>query len=764
MRPTELLASALLFGLALTALSSSPASAWKVPPPGEHPRLVFNKSDLPVLRARLETARGRHLFEAVRSVADNWVIHPNSEVNKQRKALETEKAAAAAGGPPVKIVHNGPYGAAIGIAENAALIYAVTGDEHYGQAARDVLVTFIPYADGSGLRGAALVYDWVYDLLSEDERELCRTHFARMIEAKLKGVYEAPFALGPPSEEVVPMAIYWGMLEGAYAGIGALAIEGEPGFRQKWLDDSKAVTFKSLNRFLDPEGYHENGPSYTDYGFSNSNFWLEALRLRGTDWSKHPRLSKLPIWLTYLTLPGAIGVAPQLLPVGNSNYGTLTGQDGICWLYHAMPNNPWMSLIYDFNMSPAYFNGYIRTVGALFLWDQPLLPAPDPETLPRTKWFPDGGVFMRTGWGFQDCAFWLKTQQYLYTTGNHNDFGSFYLHAYGEPFAVEAMGKVVSSETHNLVFIDGKGMDHASYDIMPRTPLLDLVAGEFASAAQVDQKEAYSDDTFFEGPDRHLITKPLNPVEKAQRIGVTVWGGQYQGPYFLIVDDIDKDGAEHAYQWRMMVNPNHRADPKPNHITLTRDKHPDETWYPPLMDCQLLNPGAKLAYESQTEGEKTTGRLTATVQTINPHFTAVLYPRRPGQPTVQGMYELNATTETAATGHAGILRWAECVDRVVVAYGEEVEIADIRTDAKLAVIRTALPAFESGEDWGPVLGVLLVGGTRLTVDGRSLVQATGGPATLSAQVPQGLVALGTNTDSKRLKLSFPVKKYTRYAN
>lgn len=703
-----------------------PSWAWQVPPPGQHPRLVFSQADLPALRAKLKEARGRRLFELVRRTADVSVLSPNSRYNLIKQALAEEKQQAAATGGQVKIVHNGPYGGALGLAENAALVYAVTGDETYGQAGRDALVTFMPYADGSGLRGASLVYDWVFPLLSEDEKAMVRTNLVRMIEEVMQGVYSDGFSLGPaPPREEVPQAIYWGMLQSGYAGIGELAIEGEPGFSQKWLDDCKFCTMDSLNRFLDEEGYHENGPSYVDYGFSNSNFWLEALRLRGTDWSKHPRLSKLPEWLTYLMLPGALGVAPQLLPVGNSNFGNLTGQDGICWLHHAMPRNPWMSLVYKFNMSPAFVNSYPRTVGALFLWDRPL-PAslPDPETLPRTRWYPDGGLFFRTGWGFQDCAFWLKTQQHRCLTGQHEDYGSFYLHAYGEPFAVEGMGKVVSTSAHNLVSIDGKTMDRSSY-IMPRAPLLGKIEGQFASAGLVDQKEAYSDDWATEGPDLRLVSKPLNPVERAQRLGAVIWGGQHVGPYFLVVDDLDKDFGRHDYQWRMITNPQHQAEVRGEHVTLSRAKASTEAWYPPLMDCQLLSPGGQLVHETETQGEKTTGRLVASVQATNPHFTVILYPRRPGQPTVEGMPELNAALVPGEGGHGAVLTWPECVDRLVVSYGRPVEIAGLRTDARLAVVRTALPPYGATQAYGKILGVLMVEGSRLYVDGEEVLKPGG---------------------------------------
>jgi len=78
-------------------------------------------------------------------------------------------------------------------------------------------------------------------------------------------INKAPFALGPCP---INQAIYWGLLLSANVGIGELAIEGEPEFSQAMLDRSLECTDKSLLRFLDEEGYHENSPAYVGFGFS----------------------------------------------------------------------------------------------------------------------------------------------------------------------------------------------------------------------------------------------------------------------------------------------------------------------------------------------------------------------------------------------------------------------------------------------------------------------------------------------------------------
>lgn len=758
---------AALLTLIVLCLPARTTEAWEVPPPGEHPRLVFSQEDLPVLRAKLNQSRGQHLFAGVRNTAAHMVLRENGKVQSHLQALRAEISKSRESGVPVEVVAHGQWEVALLACENAALVYAITGEEEYGRAACRALLEILPYSGGEALRSAALIYDWCYPLFSDEEKALVRQEMARLVEGRfssqtvvagLPGLYEHPWALGACP---INQAIYWGLLEAGYIGLAALAMEGEPGFRQEWLEAALECSDKSLMRFLDEEGYHENGPAYVGYGFSHFDFWLEALRLRGRNWSQHPRLSKMPLWYTYLILPGSIGVAPLTLPVGGANFGCTSGQDAFIWLYHAMPDNPYASLACRHVMAPANQIGYYRTWGAIFLWDRPFLPLPDLSKLPRTKWFPDGGVFMRTGWEAQDLAFWLQTQQHRCNSGKHNDYGSFYLHAYGEPFAIEGAGKVVPSAAHNLVFIDGKCMDRVSYQ-MPSAPLVELVDGEFATAAVVDQKEAYSEDVFFEGEDRHLVSRPLNPVEKARRLGCVVWPGQNVGAYCLIVDDIQKDEELHEYRWQMLFNPAYQVIENQAYLTLSREKRPEEVFYPPEMDCAMLSPGGQLSWEVEEQADKEMPRLYAMVNDLNPHFTVCLYPRRPDQPTVWGMPKLSPEYFALEAGHAARLNWPEATDRVVVSYGDLIEIAGVETDACLAVVRTALPPYGSGQEYGEVLAFLLVQGSSLSVDGKLLVRSEKGRFSVSARLQSQTVALGRELTEEDLDCRFEVQSYTQY--
>ncbi|MDD5705140.1 MAG: hypothetical protein PHR35_04385, partial [Kiritimatiellae bacterium] len=406
--------------------------------------------------------------------------------------------------------------------------------------------------------------------------------------------------------------------------------------------------------------------------------------------------------------------------------------------------------------------GYVRALVSQYLWDRPYLPDPDWKSMPRVKWFPDGGVFMRTGWEAHDAVFHLETQQHRYNTGNHNDYGSFYLFSHGEPVATEGGGKHGLSTFHNIVFVDGKGVDRGSYDASAATPMIDLVDGGFASAALVDFTEAYSEDLYFEGPDRHLVSKPLNPVEKAHRMIATVWGGQSAGRYFLVVDDIQKDNQPHAYSWRMMVTTNHLAADRSDGVTLYRNKSPWENLNPPKFDCAILSPWGKpvpaTTRERSGKEDIEVRRLIADATNVNPHYTVCLYPRWEGQPA------LASVRQSVDGGHAATLQFPECRDRVVVSYGGVIEVEGIRTDAKLAVVRTATQPVEAGKTNGPVVGFLLVQGTVLKVDGAALVNAESGPCSVSADIPARQAALGMADKGKTTLPGFKARHVLRFNN
>ena len=82
-----------------------------------------------------------------------------------------------------------------GAMRTLALFYLLTGEKRYGEAARRFIVDaaqwdvegissiLAPYGDEVGLgllRAGAEVYDWIYDIFTEDERELV----ARMLGAR----------------------------------------------------------------------------------------------------------------------------------------------------------------------------------------------------------------------------------------------------------------------------------------------------------------------------------------------------------------------------------------------------------------------------------------------------------------------------------------------------------------------------------------------------------------------------------------------------
>ncbi len=135
--------------------------------------------------------------------------------------------------------------------------------------------------------------------------------------------------------------------------------------------------------------------------------------------------------------------------------------------------------------------------------------------------------------------------------------GSFVLYAYGNLLSQAANSNAWSTDPrgHNLILIDGAGQprfgsNDGRIERFVHSPVSDLVIANLKPA--------------YDGRKRTL-TDPVdfirnNPVKKALRYFLFVRKPGRRG-YFVIVDDMDKDGKEHEYTWLYHANLTHTIEP-----------------------------------------------------------------------------------------------------------------------------------------------------------------------------------------------------------
>lgn len=210
---------------------SVPVPGWKALQPGEHPRLIFRKDDLPALRQRAATPAGKVIVERL------------------KKQLET---------PAFTTWHASGY----------ALLYQVTGDKAYADKAREFAEKTLAgqgnpdnrytwpgngqLRAGPCMAGLALAYDLAYDGWDEETR----TKVAKGIMANRY------FEEIPHHPRHVPGCNHWGAHTGG-SGIALLALKGDPGVDSAKIDPLLEKVTNNARREIaegyGPQGYYYEG-------------------------------------------------------------------------------------------------------------------------------------------------------------------------------------------------------------------------------------------------------------------------------------------------------------------------------------------------------------------------------------------------------------------------------------------------------------------------------------------------------------------------
>lgn len=262
----------LAFGLSLLLAAAAthadapwPAAvAGHVPPaPGEHPRLLFRKADLPALKRKAETPVGKAIVARLKYLLGGGEAMP-TEFNAH---------------PPINIGAKGPAGLEPGAftvnhAAGFGLLWQLTGDRKYADLARQCLdKVFEGQVDrderyswkkpGTGFRlsgvhqAVAIAYDLCYDAWPDDYR--------RKVINELQT--NAPVALqanGPLSLEMLagggrypPSSNHFGAYI-AGPGFVALALRGDPGADTPRMEKLLATVEASLRTVL-TKGWGDGG-------------------------------------------------------------------------------------------------------------------------------------------------------------------------------------------------------------------------------------------------------------------------------------------------------------------------------------------------------------------------------------------------------------------------------------------------------------------------------------------------------------------------
>ncbi len=237
---------------------------FEAPKAGEHPRLLFRKSDLPALRKRMKTPEGQAIIKRLRYLLNG------SDGETMTKVFSDWTHAYMGGGYSKKTLDT-PGAYTIGHAAGYGLLYQLTGEKKYaefgkecferalkGQRDRDDRYSF--RKPGGALRAGpslgwyAVGYDLIYDALDEKTRE----KFTRAIAEYSEGEEGKEIDLEMLARGTMPPSSnHFGMQVGG-ASLALLAITGEKGVDQKKIDTLLKIARASMIRNM-TQGFGDGG-------------------------------------------------------------------------------------------------------------------------------------------------------------------------------------------------------------------------------------------------------------------------------------------------------------------------------------------------------------------------------------------------------------------------------------------------------------------------------------------------------------------------
>ncbi len=405
--------------------------------------LYFGRDDLPALRERAGRGVGKLIAERIRQQADRYLDRTYPE----------PPATYAGGGwlSAVDPVQNFDAGGIL----PCAFTYLLTGDPRYAQAARRGLIAYCrvehwtdgdlaryplgwggygnPFQEAESARFVAPAYDWIYNVLSDSERELVR----RSLREK------ALYWLDDNVQYSFPADMNQGAVFGSGYALAALALAGGEPDAKILIDRAGAAMRTVMARYFGDDGWAPEGFGYWTFTMSTAVTALEPLaRAAG---------APLADWLTEGVKRGAL--YPQhLRSVALERFGAINFNDAH---YGGGPPSSVLLLYARFLGDAGARQLWDQVFGAgnppadflSFLWCEPLPEPAAPVLDPAFRFADRGATFLRTGSAYGGTLFALQTSS-IRQGHYHNDRNSFILEAYGERLVVDPGQISYADPTH----------------------------------------------------------------------------------------------------------------------------------------------------------------------------------------------------------------------------------------------------------------------------------------------------------------------------
>jgi|GEM_PF-5342822 len=546
-----------------------------MPPKELHPCLLFRKEDIAGLQMRINEEPYRRWWTTVRYFADKDIDKP----------------------PDSELLWKGNQ------AKSAAFVYALTGEEKYGQRAIAVLSSLTPdFKDSyihapTGLSGCSVAYDIMVGMgtLSGSKEAECRkklisvakrfhSYVAKDIKSKKNGGN-------------------WCAKPAAALGVAALALSGDARARS-WLNAALAALKTDFALYED--GPYCEGPGYALFSQMQAVPFAAFYRhAAGADLFAVPRFKAWGEWLAKIRMPNrrapAIGDSFETDYSFDSYFAAFGGgadASNFRWSWENTPYKEWGGM------------KDLCEVDMICLFDKK-----DPPSRPNwepTQFFPRGcqAVF-RSDWDPDAIYAHFKGHPKVKNGSHeHRDSGSFVIFAFGEPLIIES-GHSNYDDYNN----EGKTQPYNYNAALAHNCL--LIDGDDAGPTWNDglmTEYGRSGDGYFAqlkiGYPKATLRRRLEFLQKT---------------YFVITDEVQAAG-KHTFEWvlhgegKCVVNGNQVTWTSGNARILVTFKEPAVVI--------TTHPGTHMLTTAQYPKGVPHTYIKATAQGKNPRFVVELRPSK----------------------------------------------------------------------------------------------------------------------------------------
>jgi hypothetical protein len=683
----------------------------KVPAPGVHPRVLIGPDELMRRRQLMQSTEvGKYTLGKLEGFLVS--IHaPGKPLTETYAGLTRGDLNAAANLKDAWLQSKLPL--VLLLESYDAILHE---DQARGRLAAEAVTTYasIPrnwWENDSELMYLALAYDFDYSYMTDAQRRTVRQTIASGTAGKKPDGWDMPsdFRLSN-----------W-QPRGAALMLSALAIEGEEGYDTSIYPETQQVMKDFLHYGISPSGGGLEEIHYFNYGMGTGALALIAMSRHGDDLVTEPNYRAVPNWLIASMEPFGDAFSMHM-DTPNDQGGADANYVLMKWLWSSDPvvDMVWRNYV---ETNAGALNYYGNWLTVLFFPSDPVgwkpWTGPSPRTnwglneaaiptnypdavrgiealkLPLSYWDPERGLLItRNKWGRDGMVLHLdmNTEANFAAGHAHSNSGAFTFSALGRKWGIDRGFHISETKDSSCILIDGRGQGFfpvGGATVEHREePNLTVIAGDASepyhwitrskvrSGSPGVRAFHFEPDTSAETQRRfdEIVTNKAqpwndrvatqypyhavyNPVQRAFRTATLRRNALHD--YVLIIDDIQKDGDSHQYDWLMQAaddlqvkshNGNSivlgSADAKDNRRLLVQMIGGEGgSWIFENYDIQRTPESDDTRYMGKGN------RLRYSVRAVDPEFKVLLYPYREGEALPQ-----------ASASRALEVRWANQKD------------------------------------------------------------------------------------------------------